>query len=77
MFHSIADGFSESYSISSDSSGTDVVLVFVDVVLSVVVGVNVRDVIDAGTDRSLIDLSRYLDIPFIWVATWIILLQAT
>ena len=56
MFHSIADGFSESYSISSDSSGTDVVLVFVDVVLSVVVGVNVRDVIDAGADRSLIDL---------------------
>ena len=69
MFHSIADGFSESHSISSDSSKTDVVLVFVDVVSLVVVGVNVRNVIDAGADRSLIDLSRYLDTPFIWVAT--------
>jgi len=57
MFHSVADEFSESYSVLLGGSRTDIVLVFVDVVLSVAVGINIRNVIGAGADRSLIDLS--------------------
>jgi len=52
------NGLSESHGVSSGGDGTDVVLVFVDVVLPVAAGVDVRDVVDAGADGSLIDPSR-------------------
>ena len=58
MFHSAMNGLSESHGVSSGGDGTDVVLVFVDVVLPVAAGVDVRDVVDAGADGSLIDPSR-------------------
>jgi len=65
MFYSIADRFSESHSISLGGSKTDFVLVFVDIVLLVATDVNIRDIIDVGADRSLMDLSRYLNASFI------------
>ena len=77
MFYSTVDIFSESHGILSGSSGTDVVLVFINVILPVAASFDIRDVVDAGTDGSLIDLSRQLNASFIWVATWINLLQAT
>ena len=50
MFHSIADRFSEFHDISLGSSGTDIVLVFIDVVLLVAASVDVRDVVSAGAN---------------------------
>ena len=50
MFHSAVNGLSESHGVSSGGDGTDVVLVFVDVVLPVAAGVDVRDVVGAGAD---------------------------
>jgi len=58
IFYSTADNFSEFYNVSLNSSRTDVVLVFVDVVLLVAASVDIRDIVYAGADRSLINLSR-------------------
>jgi len=59
MFYSIADRFSKSHSVSLGSSETDFVLVFVDIVLLVATGINIRDIIGVGANGSLMDLSRY------------------
>ena len=69
----MADGFSESHNISSGSSRTDVVLLFVDIVLPVTASV---DIVGTNINRFLIDLSRLPDIPFIQVGTLIKFLQA-
>jgi len=58
IFYSTADKFSEFHSVSLNSSGTDVVLVFVDVVLLVATSVDIRDIVDTGADGFLMDLSR-------------------
>lgn len=59
MFYSIADRFSKSHSILLGGSETDFVLIFVDIVLPVATGINIRDIIGVGADGSLINLSRY------------------
>jgi len=69
--------FSESHDILLDGSETDVMLVFIDIILSVAASVNIRDVIGADTDGFLIDPSKQLNASFIWMAIWIHLLQTT
>jgi len=72
----MVDRFSESHNISLGSSRTDVVLVFVDIVLPVAASVNIRNIVGTNANRFLIDLSRLPDIYFIQVATLIKVLQA-
>ena len=72
----MADGFGKSHNISSGSSRTDVVLVFVDIVLPVTASVDIRNIVGTNVNRFLIDLSRLPDIPFIQVVTLIKFLQA-
>ena len=50
MFYSITDRFSKFHSVSLGSSKTDFVLVFVNIVLPVATGINIRDIIGIGTN---------------------------
>ena len=59
MFHSIADRFSEFHDISLGSSETDIVLVFIDVVLLVAASVDVRDVVSAGANGITVRCSSH------------------
>ena len=53
IFYSAANGFSKFYDVLSDSR-TDVVLVFIDVILLVAISVDVRNIVGAGTNKFLI-----------------------
>jgi len=52
------DEFGKFYSFSLDSNKTSFVLVCINIVLLVVVDMDVRNVIDTNTNKSLMDLLR-------------------
>ena len=73
IFYSVVDRFSKSHSVSLGSSRIEVVLNWVDIVLTVVVWGNIEEV--TTTTRFFIVLSKYLQMSLIYMVMQINLLQ--